>query len=76
MQPVYLDDPDYRKLDAWYTQIGIVSDAFTEIMLSIQSPDDYSRYDACFSILEYRFAELINSFPAVPVCFDAPLTDN
>ena len=76
MQPVYLDDPDYCKLDQWYTQIGIVSDAFTEIMLSIQSPDDFSKYEACFCVLEHRLSELVSTFPAVPVCSGSPLTDN
>ena len=72
MQPVPLDDPDYRRLDDWFTQIGIVKDAFTELMLSIQSPEDFSKYDACFALLEYRFTELIDKeYPSIPLIFSS-----
>ena len=68
MSPVSFFDPDFRKLDDWFTQIGLVKDAFSAIMTSIQSPDDYAQYDACFWVLEHRFAELVDVlYPSLPL---------
>ena len=68
MQPVPMNDPDYRRLDDWFTQLGILRDAFFEVMTSIQSPEDYHKYDGCFRLFEYRLTELVDkNYPSIHI---------